>query len=295
MKHLDLFSGIGGFALAASRVWGESHEIASFCEIDPFCQKVLQKNFPNIYIHDDIKTLSGFDFRGIDLITGGFPCQPFSVAGKQRSKADDRYLWGEMFRVISEASPRWIVAENVAGIIKLALDDVLSDLESANYTAQAVVIPACAVGAPHKRERVWIIAHTDREREQQPQGAVGEVGRRLDDCIEETFVTYTDRAPTKHTVQAGRNVAGSVSQKEIITDTESAGFQDSPKRQRQGKPRGSNSRDIWERMAFEPPLCGANHGLSNRVDRIKSLGNAIVPQVAEEILQAIKEVDLLFY
>ena len=113
-RHLDLFSGIGGFSLAASWVWGEQHDIHSFVEIEPFAQKVLKKHWPEVPIHDDIKTYT-HDGTAIDLISGGFPCQPYSVAGKQRGEDDDRALWPEMLRVIKEAMPRWVVGENVAG------------------------------------------------------------------------------------------------------------------------------------------------------------------------------------
>jgi len=142
MRHLDLFSGIGGFALAATWAFPEL-KIVSFCEIDKFCQKVLNKNFPGVPIHDDVKTLDALKWREqIDLLTGGFPCQPFSCAGKRRAQADDRYLWPKMFRVISECLPRWIVGENVANIVKLGLDTVLSDLEGIGYTVQPFIIPA---------------------------------------------------------------------------------------------------------------------------------------------------------
>ncbi len=170
MKMLDLFSGIGGFSLAAQ--WA-GIETIQFCEIDPFCQKVLAKNFAGVPIHDDIRTFSGQPLRGrIDLLTGGFPCQPFSVAGKRRGAADDRYLWGEMFRVIQESKPSWIVGENVAGILSsLEFDGVLSDLENGGYEVETLVLPACGVNAPHKRERVWIIANAE-------SGAGRQQGRR---------------------------------------------------------------------------------------------------------------------
>lgn len=163
MRHLDLFSGIGGFSLAASWVWDDL-EIVSFCEQDKFCQKVLKKHWPDVPIFDDIYTLKGDQFGAVDIITGGFPCQPFSVAGKQRGSEDDRYLWPEMLRVIKEAKPRWVVGENVTGIINLALDDVLASLENIGYETQAFIIPACGVDAPHRRDRVWIVAHSERNR-----------------------------------------------------------------------------------------------------------------------------------
>ena len=163
MVHLDLFSGITGFALAASWVWGEEHEIHCFVEIDPFCQKVIKKHWPGVPIHGDIKT---YEHNGtkIDLLTGGFPCQPFSVAGKQRGTEDDRALWPEMLRIIKEAKPRWIIGENVTGIVNMELDNYVSDLEAEGYEVQPFIIPACAVDAPHRRDRVWIVGHTSSGR-----------------------------------------------------------------------------------------------------------------------------------
>jgi len=160
LNHLDLFSGIGGFALAASWVWPD-HNVVSFCEIDPFCRKVLKKHWPDAPIHDDIKTFDGEKYAGrISLLTGGFPCQPYSVAGKQRGKDDDRALWPEMLRVISEIHPAWIIGENVGGFVNMGFDDCASDLESEGYEVQAFIIPACALNAPHRRDRVWIVAHS---------------------------------------------------------------------------------------------------------------------------------------
>ena len=164
MRHLDLFSGIGGFALAASWVWPE-HEVVAFCEQDQFCQKVLSKHWPDVPVNTDIHTLRGDEFGSIDLVSGGFPCQPYSVAGKRRGAEDDRALWPEMLRIIKEAKPTWVLGENVAGIIKMELDKVLSDLESIGYETRAFVIPACAVNAPHRRDRVWVVAYSDATRQ----------------------------------------------------------------------------------------------------------------------------------
>jgi len=161
MRHLDVFSGIGGFALAA--YWTGKIETVGFCEIDDYCGKILNKNFPGVPVHADIKTLKNEGQYGtIDIITGGFPCQPFSVAGKQQGKEDNRYLWPEMLRVIQEFKPSWVLGENVTGIINMELDTVLSDLEKEDYEVQPIIIPACAKDAPHRRDRVWILAYTNR-------------------------------------------------------------------------------------------------------------------------------------
>lgn len=160
MKHLGLFEGIGGFSLAAR--WA-GWETVAWCEWNPFCQKVLAKNFPAAAAHGDI-TKTDFTIYAdkIDIITGGFPCQPFSRAGSRKGKTDDRYLWPEMLRAIREVRPRWIVGENVPGLIELALEDVFIDLENEGYKIQPFIIPACAIGAAHRRDRVFIIANNER-------------------------------------------------------------------------------------------------------------------------------------
>ena len=147
MRVLDLFSGIGGFSLGLESA---GMETVAFCEQDKFCQKVLAHHWPDLPIHSDITELNGYEYRGaVELICGGFPCQPFSVAGKRRGKEDDRALWPEMLRVIREVAPRWVIGENVSGIIAMELDQVLFDLESEGYTCWTFVIPACAVDAHH--------------------------------------------------------------------------------------------------------------------------------------------------
>lgn len=161
MQILDLFSGIGGFSLGLERA---GMQTAAFCEINPYCQRILGQHWPDTPIYGDIKQLTQRKLhhdgiKHIDLICGGYPCQPFSIAGRQRGEKDPRHLWPEMYRLIREIRPRWVVCENVAGHVELGLDAVLADLEAANYTCRTFIIPACAVGAPHRRDRVWIVAH----------------------------------------------------------------------------------------------------------------------------------------
>ena len=160
LKLLDLFSGIGGFSLGFEKTGG--FETIAFCEKDKFCQKVLAKHWNNIKIYDEIRNLKGIQ---ADVITGGFPCQPFSVAGKRKGTDDDRYLWDETLRVIAETKPRWFVGENVEGIINISegkvLQQIQKDLESENFQVQCLIIPASGVGAWHQRKRVWIIAYSN--------------------------------------------------------------------------------------------------------------------------------------
>lgn len=164
MNAISLFSGIGGIDLAAE--WA-GIDVITFCEREPFCQKVLKKHWPKTPIYDDVCTLTkerldadGIDTKSIDFIFGGYPCQPFSSAGKQKGEDDDRHLWPEVYRIIKDIRPRWFLGENVIGHVTLGLDRVLSDLESENYIARAIVLPACAVNAPFRRDRVFVMAFT---------------------------------------------------------------------------------------------------------------------------------------
>lgn len=263
MTHLDLFSGIGGFALAAERVWPEIEH--TFCEIDPFCQAVLKKHWPKSKIYEDIRRFKG---EAADLITGGFPCQPFSSAGQRKGKEDDRDLWPEMFRIIQETRPTWVVGENVAGFINMELHRSLSDLESEGFEIQTFVIPACAVNAPHRRDRIWIIAYSYGN------------GR------------FNARRGSK---KRRKGEALHPFNSKIIANTESDNVERSIKQQESElQQTGTNAfSGAWQTAQILLPsavLCRTDDGIPNRVDRTKSLGNAVVPQVAEEIFKAIKNV-----
>jgi DNA-cytosine methyltransferase len=159
LRLLDLFSGIGGASLGLHRTGG--FRTVAFCEIEPFPRKVLKKNFPGIPIFKDVRELHAEDLpEPVDVIWGSYPCQPFSVAGKQRGEDDDRHLWPEVIRLVRECKPELVLCENVAGHIQLGLDTVLSDLESEGYTTETFIIPACAVNAIHRRDRLWIMAYS---------------------------------------------------------------------------------------------------------------------------------------
>lgn len=274
MIHLDLFSGIGGFALAAKWAFGDAHRIAAFVEKEEYCQKVLRKHWPDATIISDIRECSGKPFRGCDLITGGFPCQPFSIAGKRLGAKDDRHLWPEMLRVIDEARPRWVIGENVAGFIQMALDDVLLDLESTGYEAWAVVLPAASVGAPHRRDRVWIVAHAEigqddgRERGIMAQATEGGEGRYA-----ASFSSCENVADSNGSNEHGRS--GHVQMGRLSLS-------------RQVAADGNARRIEWEP---EPAIRRVAHGIPYRVDRLRGLGNAIVPQVAYEIMRNMAIID----
>lgn len=296
--HIDLFSGIGGFALAAR--WAGFRTVA-FCEVDKWCQKVLAKNFgcvlPDAHaercgwwqdderkesterariaacLHGDIRDFDGAKHRGADLLTGGFPCQPFSVAGQRRGKEDDRHLWPEMLRVITEAKPRVILGENVTGIVNMELDAVLSDLEGAGYTCQAFIIPACAVDAKHRRNRVWIVAHADgwRHGTSKSQPNIRDV---QDGNGEENVVVADPASGIGRGIQNSCSAEGSRNRDDVF-----------------GIGSGIPRATIGEHVTWpiEPRVDRVAHGIPKRLDRIRGLGNAILPQVATPILVAIRQ------
>jgi DNA (cytosine-5)-methyltransferase 1 len=170
MKIVDLFSGIGGFSYAAEKLVG-GFETVAFVEREPYCQKVLRKHWHNVPIFSDIRSFDGKEFRDADIVVGGFPCQPWSVAGEQRGDSDDRDLWHEMVRVIEDIRPRWIIGENVRGFVNMpmGLKRSLFDLESIGYKAAPFIIPACAADAKHRRERCWIVGHTEHDGSSTPK------------------------------------------------------------------------------------------------------------------------------
>ena len=233
-------------------------------------------------IHDNIFTLNGADYAGVDLLTGGFPCQPFSVAGKRKGAADDRALWPEMLRVIDGAKPAWLIGENVAGIVTMELDNILSDLEGIGYAAWPLVIPACAVDARHRRDRVWIVAHAIGLRESQSSGSFaderGRAGNQGEDVAD---ADEPSRQGNERAERGKQERAEHQQHRGRITQSTVCGMAD-------GIPEGLDSGGgfcQWPEENHETPR--VTTGIKHRAHRLKGLGNSIVPQVAEEIIRAI--------
>lgn len=359
MTHLSLFSGIGGLDLAAE--WAGIKTVGQ-CEWAEYPTQVLERHWPDVPRWKDIRKLTGESFyertgrRTVDIISGGFPCQPFSVAGKQRGKEDDRYLWPEMVRVIKELRPTWIVGENVAGIIRMALPDILSELEICGYRTRAFLVPACAVGARHRRYRVAIVAHAESKSESglpggkktEESGLVGG-GQDVADTNSPGLQTQRSQQQTariarkseilQYTNGSGReeqctsresdqqrfsgrrcdegdgcnvpdpdNRSGNVRRHRKFSTTQETGrtgrdFRAGAKEHESGKRRPSESllggmadglsagmdRDFlidhyWD---IEPDIPRIASVVEHRADRLKCLGNAVVPQQFYPIFKAI--------
>ena len=330
--HLDLFSGIGGFALAAG--WA-GYRTVGFCEVEDYPRRILSKRFSGVPIHGDIRELDGAAYRGVTLITGGYPCQPFSQAGKRKGAADDRHLWPEMLRVVKQARPAWVLAENVAGHITMGLDEVLADLEGEGYAARAVVVPACAVDAPHRRDRVWIVAKNacDAHRDSKPVMPVNEEAPKLQSNVadsgsgrrqggelqagrNEPGLCGTDvgnanssgmerprsKQQAARSSRAGEDVADTDSERRrlrhtVRQDAEDAG--QSPRSTQHGQGQlvsrlggavdglssGLDMPRRWSDGSWEDGVPRVTVGAKNRTQRLKALGNAIVPQVAYELIR----------
>ena len=340
MKHISLFSGIGGFDLAAE--WAGWTNVVS-CEINPFGNKVLNHYWPNAYHHDDIHTLTierineeltkrhGANWRTDDIVLrGGFPCQPYSLAGKRLGKEDERHLWPEMLRVIREIQPTWIVGENVFGLVNwsdgLVFDEVQTDLEAAGYEVQAYVLPACAADAPHRRDRVWIVAYADNTRNTTPQysnnGHGSEISEKRQHALDEPCGHSNERATTntnrdgqqrsngKNEVNASEG--GQYAQRDTINGAGygDATYADSKRHEERntsaesGEPERQHSeanfergQRNWHNFPTQSPVCSRNDGIPAGLDgitfskwrneSIKAAGNAIVPQIAYRIFDTI--------
>ena len=313
MNHLDLFSGIGGFSLALEKV---GFKTIAFCERDEYCRLLLQKHWKGVKIYNDIKKLEGKDIEEkVDILTGGFPCQPYSVAGKQKGTDDDRYLWPEMFRIIKEVKPTFIIAENVRGLINIqdgmVFETVCSDLESEGFEIQPFIIPAAGVGAPHKRERVWIVGYSKHngsltskikrgynkadagteERQNETFESKRTSGSRDNEIMEDTRRTLRQGSEfRKENEDEGREENANQSKRSSSTSEHHVAYSEGVHVQRQqsrSRQEQSWGESWWE---FEPDVGRVANGVPGRIHRLKGLGNSIVPQIAEEIGRAIWKV-----
>lgn len=285
MNHGSLFSGIGGFELAAQ--WMGWNNIFN-CEWEEFPRQVLRHHFPESKQYGDIKEFRATAYAGgLDILTGGFPCQPYSLAGQRKGKDDERHLWPEMLRIVRECAPRYVVGENVRGLVGwnggLVFEEVCADLESEGYEVQPFVLPACGVGAPHRRDRVWFVAHANHKggsnRHGQVQRTHGEVRQRDNGAKS----CYADVNFASNSVRRG--------ERQNYRHRES------------GQPNEKSKDTNWKDFPTVPFVCGGDDGLPEQLDgitllkwrreSIKAYGNAIVPQVAYQIFKAIEQYERL--
>lgn len=305
MTHLSLFSGIGGLDLAAE--WAGFTTVGQ-CEFADYPTKVLEKHWPDVPRWRDIRTLTKESFyertgkRTVDVISGGFPCQPFSVAGKQKGKNDDRYLWPEMLRVIRELRPRCVVGENVPGILKIAAGQVVKDLERAGYHVVVFHYEAAAVGAWHRRSRVFFVgiadvADTDgrtmrhdcgderktTRKEHASRGTGTDPERAMADAACERIQRHVAICAAKSAERSGQMQSDAESGSEAVYDAMCSGCA--------GDDRWGQSQELADGRcwAAEPDVGRVAHGIPNRVDRLKCLGNAVVPQQAYPIFKELAE------
>lgn len=276
LRMLDLFAGIGGFSYAGEKLVG-GYETVAFCEYDEHAQKVLRKHWPDVEIIKDVRNLANDAdrFRGlVDIICGGYPCQPFSQAGKRLGDQDDRHLWPEMLRVIKAVRPRWVIGENVAGHVTMGLDTVLSDLEAAGYTSRCFVVPAVAVDAPHRRDRCWIVANSDD---------AGQPADRRSGQGKGDKARYNARRRGQVVADAGCQRSGAE-----VSRSGDQSINGAAQEQRTEARNRFTDCGWWEP---EPDVRRVAYGIPGRVHRLRQLGNSIVPQVAARFLHAIKEVE----
>jgi DNA (cytosine-5)-methyltransferase 1 len=327
LTHASLFSGIGGFDLAAE--WAGWENIFH-CEWNPFGQKVLAHHFPNSKSYNDItKTNFSIHEGTIDVLTGGFPCQPYSLAGKRLGKADERHLFPEMLRAIKEIKPRWIIGENVRGLVSwnggLVFDEVCADLESQGYEVQPFLIPAASVNAPHKRDRIWFVAYSNHKGRRSEFNDVSKENGEVPEWNQDTefsnsnelLITNSkvDEQPQSKKINEWEKCKSNVGNKLRHTFSTVSGSQNATNSNNEGRKRNGKQsvakRQItfssgfrrWDNFPTEPSFCGRNDGISKGLDgitfpkwrqeSIKAYGNAIVPQVALQIFKAINEFELL--
>lgn len=304
LTHLSLFSGIGGLDLAAE--WAGFTTVGQ-CEFADYQTKVLEKHWPDVPRWRDIRTLTKGSFyertglRTVDVISGGFPCQPFSVAGKQKGKEDDRYLWPEMLRVIRELRPRCVIGENVPGIIRIAAGQVVKGLERAGYHVVVFNFEAAAVGAWHRRSRVFFVGIADvadadedglrkgadaehaAENRQPTQPGLAVSGEAMADAARERIQRHAEICADEQEKRSGQMQSDAESGNEAVYDTMCSGCA--------GDARWEQLQELADGRcwAIEPDVGRVAHGIPARVDRLKCLGNAVVPQQAYPIFKALME------
>ena len=338
LRHVDLCSGIGGFALGFQ--WAELSKPVLFCDIEPWSRKILAKHWPDVPIAEDVKELAN-DPNGLipdcDILTAGYPCQPFSVAGQRRGTEDDRHIWPFIFTIIKAKRPSFCVFENVFGHVSMGLDEVLSDLEGESYATRPFIIPACATDAFHRRDRLWIIcrnvgdtkhdgsstttvtgsigktsehdtqgqsktSQSERASQSRDSGSLGEstraehVGNSKSKRHERRTDAEREGPENKQEQRLGVRGKPSGSSKDVAyTDSEGSQGQwrkhEPISRQETGHAASYSDKEIRARKNWQPePRVGrVAHGVSNRVDRLRGLGNAIVPQISMRIGLTIKE------
>lgn len=315
MNHISLFTGIGGIDLASE--WAGFNTILQV-ENDPYCLKVLEKHWPNVERCTDIRSLNGRKYRGtIDLLSGGFPCQPYSGAGKRKAFSDDRDLWPEMFRIVQEVRPTFVLGENVANFINLGLDRTTSNLESEGYEVQCFNIPAVAVGAWHQRARVFIVAYSESNKEECTLRATESIDATGDSRLESTGGSdRLEKGRTGQTVAYSRrnaegskekpkrpsgNTSGCSSRTDSrIKETVADSFGKRGCRRNSNRENASHVRQSpgdkgyypgrMETWDTEPNVGRVAHGVQNRVHKLRALGNAVVPQQVYPILEAIAKI-----
>ena len=323
MRHGSLFSGIGGFDLAAEWMGWEN---VFHCEWNPFGQKILHHYWPDAEQFNDITKTDFKKYYGtVDIISGGFPCQPYSSAGKRKGKEDERHLWPEMLRAIREIQPRWVVGENVLGLVNwsggLVFHEVQADLEAEGYEVQPFLLPAAAVGAPHRRDRIWFVAYANGAKQKYNERANGgtakEIQRENKGDVSGEFCSDGNAADTtgagnrkqqrqnqseqnRFTYHNGKNGnATDTNDKRLEGQTTNRNMA----RKQRPLQRNIQSRRSWQNFPTQSPVCGGDDGLPAELDgitfpkwrneSIKGYGNAICPQVVYQIFKSIQQYEQL--
>ena len=286
MNVLDLFSGIGGFSLGLERA---GMKTVAFCEVDKKCQQVLKKHWPDVPIFDDVSTLKGEDIEEtVDVICGGFPCQDISLAGKGAGLEGERSgLWTEFHRLIKEIKPKYAIIENVSALRSRGLDQVLREISEIGYDAEWHCITAASIGAPHRRDRVWIVAYANDNGSHGSKDSESNCSRDDGDKTRQN-----ESFKLEGSSNLGQNFQGSREEIANVSNANNIGTQIPTKGKQSSQQMLRGSSETWrieygQAWAVEPDVGRVAHGVSGRVDRLKQLGNAVVPQIPELIGRAI--------